>query len=203
MRWFTDLLVAATFIVLPINGILGQSGRHAKAPVPTPSPQTSPSPESKTTGQEQISYVIIGGHDIDPDTKETWSTNVSTVVKACTERLKEPPQVPFEIKNGGKMTKTEAVERAKKETDAYVLWFGYRSQLVGLDYQLVYMDYIVLKPKSASTLTEGRIDFRTSKQSADPGGILRLPKSQKGHRSEGYVLSEGGREMADRVRNKL
>ena len=111
--------------------------------------------------------------------------------------------MPFEIKNGGKMTKTEAIERAKRETDAYVLWFGYRTQLIGLEYQMMYMDYVVLKPKSASTLTEGRIDFRTSKQSADPGGVLRLPRGQTRSRSQGHILENGGREMADRVRNKL
>ena len=60
------------------------------------------------------------------------------------------------------MTKTQAIERAKRETDAYVLWFGYRSQLVDMKFQLPYIDYLMLQPKSSSTLTEGRIDFRTA-----------------------------------------
>ena len=203
-QWFRFLLFASAIGIFSANEIiLAQSGRRPKTTAATPSPQVSEPVDSKTVAQEQILYVIIGGHDIDPDTKESWSTQVSTVVKACTAQLKEPPQMPFEIKNGGKMTKTEAIERAKRETDAYVLWFGYRTQLIGLEYQMMYMDYVVLKPKSASTLTEGRIDFRTSKQSADPGGVLRLPRGQTRSRSQGHILENGGREMADRVRNKL
>src|SRR5262245_147241 len=85
------LLVVSTIAIFSVNLILAQSGRRAKTPVPTPSPQVSEPADSKAV-EEPITYIIIGGHNIDPDTKEMWSTDVSTVVKACTERLKEPPQ---------------------------------------------------------------------------------------------------------------
>jgi hypothetical protein len=109
----------------------------------------------------------------------------------------------LQIKNGGKMTKTEAIERAKRETDAYVLWFGYGSDLIDSRLQVVYMDYVVLMPKSATTLTDGRVDLRTSKKSADPGGVIRLPSGQTRQRSDAQLLRIGGYEIAERVRNKL
>ena len=149
-----------------------------------------------------MSSIIIGGHQIDPDTKEFWSNQTSIVAKACTDELKER-RLGLEIIYSGKMTKVEAVERAKKETDAYVLWFGYRSKLVDLDAVIDYIDYIVLVPKTASTLTEGRVYPGKQKSSADPGGILRLPSRRSRRDSNSYLLERGGREIAARVRGIL
>jgi len=203
-EWFRVLLLASAILIIPLNElILAQSGRRPKPAVPTPPSQTTEPGDSQKVAPAGIQYLIIGGHSIDKDTKEVFSNYVSSVVEACSEKLKERPTFQLQIKNGGKMTKTEAVERAKRETDAYVLWFGYRSDLIDLRLQVVYMDYVVLTPQSATTLTDGRVDLRTSKKAADPGGVIRLPSGQTRHRTDAQLLREGGREIAERVRNKL
>lgn len=103
------------------------------------------------------------------------------------------------------MTKDQATERAKKATDAYVLWFGYRTALVGLDFVIDYIDYVVLMPQTGNVLTQGRVDAAKQKGTADPGGILRLPRTNTNRRRppDSRVLERGGQEIADRIRGVL
>lgn len=186
-------------LLLCVTQMAAQSGRRPKTTSPPPTPV-----EQKTAPAEspRITSMIIGGHNIDPGTKEYWSTDVSTVAKGCTDRFKESPPLDLGINYGGKMTKTQAIERAKKEASSYVLWFGYRSKQVGLDFIVDYIDYMVLIPQTAKTLTEGRVYPAKQKTSADPGGIMRLPsRDRKG--SNNRLLEQGGREIADRVRDLL
>jgi len=180
-----------------------QSGRRPKPTVSTPPPQASEPVDSQKAAPTEILYLIIGGHSIDKDNKEIFSNYVSSVVDTCSEKLKERPTFQLQIKNGGKMTRNEAIQRAKRETDAYVLWFGYRSELIDLRPQVVSIDYVVLMPISTTTLTDGRVELRTAKQAADQGGVIRLPRRQTRHRNDAQLLREGGQEIAERVRNKL
>lgn len=195
------LLIVCTVVVLCFSQFaLAQSGRRPKSTT-VPAKATTEQGEA-TEAPPRMSSLVIGGHDIDPDTKEFWSNQTSIVANACTDELKKR-QLGLEIIYSGKMTKVEAVERAKRETAAYVLWFGYRSKLVNLDFLIDYIDYIVLVPKTASTLTEGRVYPAKQKSSADPGGILRLPSRGRGRASNSYLLERGGREIAARVRGIL
>jgi hypothetical protein len=189
-------------VLLCATHLAAQSGRRPKTTAPDPAPVNT---EQKAAPAEspQITSLIITGHDIDPEMKEVWSNDTSIVAKACTERLKKAPPVNLVISYGGKMTKLQAIERAKKATDSYVLWFGYRSTLVGLDYVIDYIDYVVLMPQTAKTLTEGRVDAAKQRATADPGGILRLPKGNKRRPPDSRVLEAAGREIADRVRDVL
>jgi len=81
--------------------------------------------------------------------------------------LKQDPWFGLEVIYAGKLKKPEAFDRAKKETSSYVLWFGYRSKLVGLDYVIDYIDYMVLLPQTAKTLTEGRVYPSKEKTTVD------------------------------------
>ena len=181
-----------------------QSGRKTVKKV-------SPVPAEATPGAQsdqpapRITSVIVCGHDISKGKKEIISTNVSTVVKAFTSQLNARPGLLMGVVNGGKMTREEAAERAKREQGAYVLWFGYSMKMVGLfDDTVEHIDYIVLKPQTAEALAEGRVYPDEQKTHADPGGIMRLPTSRRRSRPDPkWQLETGGREIADRVRNKL
>ncbi len=197
---FVIRFLAATLFLSQVA--LAQSGRRTKKPDSAP-PAPMASEPANQTAPARISSIIIGGQDIDPDTKQLWSNYTSIVVKSCTERLKERPGFAFEVINGGTMTRTAAVERAKRETEVYVLWFGYRSKLVGLEMTNDYIDYLVLMPQSAKTLTEGRVYPWKQRETVDPGGILRVPKRRSRVEPEPDLLRKGGREIADRVRGKL
>jgi hypothetical protein len=116
-EWLRALLLVSAILIIPLNEvILAQSGRRPKPTVPTPPSQPTEPVDSQKAAPTEILYLIIGGHSIDKDNKEIFSNYVSSVVDACSEKLKERPTFQLQIKNGGKMTKNEAIERAKRET---------------------------------------------------------------------------------------
>jgi hypothetical protein len=127
------------------------------------------------------------------------------VVRAFTSELNGRPGLLMGVVNGGKMTRDEAVERARREQGAYVLWFGYSVKMVGLyDDTVEHIDYVVLRPQTADALTGGRVYPDEQKTHADPGGVMRLPTSRRRPRpNPKRQLEAGGREIADRVRNRL
>ncbi len=194
-------VLAALFVP---HGAAAQSGRRAVKKV-------SPAPAAPANGAQsdrpapRITSVIVGGHDISTETKEIVSTNVSTVVKAFTSQLNGRPGLLMGVVNGGKMTREQAVERARRERGAYVLWFGYSMRMVGLfDHTVAHIDYVVLMPQTAEALTDGRVYPDEQKTHADPRAIMRLPTNRRRARPvPDRQLETGGREIADRVRNKL
>jgi hypothetical protein len=196
------LLIACVAVIFCFaQGAPAQSGRHVKKSASSPPPIVDPQTIEATS---RISKIIIGGHDIDTETKEYYSNWVSSIVDACTERLRERPGSILQFINGGKMTSKEAAERAKHQTDAYVLWFGYRTSLVDLHEVIDYVDYFVLMPQSAKTLTEGRVYIGQQKTTIDRGGVMRVPRVPRRQRqSISRQLDEAGHEIADRVREKL
>ncbi len=181
-----------------------QSGRRNTKKSPVPPPAAAPGAQADSPAG-RITSIVIGGHNITKGKKEIISTKVSTVVKAFTSQLNGRPGLLMGVVNGGKMTREQAFERAKRETGAYVLWFGYSTKMVDLyDDTVEHMDYIVLMPQTAEVLTEGRVYPDRQKTTVDPGGILRLPTSRRRSRPDPHwQLETGGREIADRVRNKL
>jgi hypothetical protein len=194
-------LIVCAAVLLCLTHVPGQSGRKGtKKSVPAPKPQeTAPEPEAVP-----ITAIIITGHDIDPDMKEVWSNDTSSVAEACRERLKEDPKFSLTIGYGGKMTKPAAVELAKKEKSSYVLWFGYRSKLVGLDYVTHYLDYVVFMPQTAKNLTEGRVYPASQRSSADPGGIIRVPtRTNRNPETNRRLLRRGGEQIAERIKGVL
>lgn len=200
-----SFVLAAPFAALFVpSDAAAQSGRRTVrkvSPVPTPA-----APGARPDGPApRITSVIIGGHDISKELKEKYSTNVSTVVKAFTSRLNGRPGLLMGVVNGGKMTREQAVERARSERGAYVLWFGYSVRMSGLfDTTVEHIDYVVLMPQTAETLTGGRVYPDEQKTHADPRAIMRLPTSRRRARPDPKTqLETGGREIADRVRNKL
>jgi hypothetical protein len=67
-----------------------------------------------------------------------------------------------------------------------------------------YVDYFVLMPQSAKTLTEGRVYIGQQKTTIDRGGVMRVPRVPRRQRqSISRQLDEAGHEIADRVREKL
>jgi len=174
-----------------------QSGRKVK-PAQVPSGPVRPDRPAP-----RITSLVVCGHDISKGGKEFYSKNVSITVKAITAALEGRRGLLLGVLNGGKQTRKEAVARALSEQGAYVLWFGYSIRMVGLSDETVeYIDYVVYKPWSAEVLTEGRVYPSEQKEFADPRGIMRLPRVRS-RPIPSLQLEAGGREIADRVRNKL
>ena len=202
-KTFCFLLIVCSALLLGITEVTAQSGRRTKKTTdPVSAPVNAPETTEPKPAGGPITLMIIGGHDIDPETKEVWSNETSRVGEACRDRLKKQSKLGLDITYVGKMTKGDAQERAKKATSSYVLWFGYRSKLVGLEYVVDYIEYLVLLPQTGQTLTGGRVYPAKQDDSADPGGILRLPK-HTGSKSNPRLLERGGEEIADRVKGIL
>lgn len=195
---FYVLLFACALTALLISGAAAaQSGRKVKAAPPPSDPVRPDKPVPR------ITTVVVCGHDVSKGSNELYSRNVSLTVKSITTALGERRGPLVGVLNGGKQTRLEAVARAMRETGAYVLWFGYSTKLVGLSDETVeYIDYVVYKPQTGMVLTEGRVYPGVQKPYADPRGIMRLPTS-RARPIVSEQLKDGGREIADRVRNKL
>lgn len=185
-----------TALLLP-HAAAAQSGRKVKGAPPPSDPvrPDKPAPRNST--------IVVCGHDTSRDGKEIYSTNVSLTVKAITDALNERHDPLMGVLNGGKQTRLEAVARAMSETGAYVLWFGYSTKMVGLYNETVeYIDYVVYKPQTGMVLVEGRVYPGVQKPYADPRGIMRLPRVRT-RPNVSQQLKDGGREIANLVRNKL
>ncbi len=193
-------LCALTALLVPAAAA-AQSGRR----VPNKVSPVQSDPVRPDKPAPRVTTVVVCGHDASREMKELVSNNVSITVKAITAALNERRGLLIGVLNGGKQTQLEAVARARREAGAYVLWFGYRMKTVGLSDETVeHIDYVVYKPGTAEVLTEGRVLPGEEKEFADPRGITRLPGARV--RARPTVLQQlkaGGREIADRVRNKL
>jgi hypothetical protein len=199
------LFVCVLAALCLVQTTAAQSGRRAVKKVsPVPAEPAASAQAEKPT--PRITSVIVCGHDITEGQKEYLSNNVSHVVDTITATLNDRPKLLMGVVNGGKLKREEAVERAKHEQNAYVLWFGYSMKLVNLYYNSVeHMDYVVYKPQTAEVVAEGRVYPDEQKTHADPGGIMRLPTNRRRSRipNTSRQLEDGAREIANRVKNKF
>lgn len=179
---------------------LAQSGRRpSKDAPPTRPPVTTETTVNPPTTEEptlRISSVIIGGNIVH-DYKFYRSSYLGSAIDECIDRFKERQRPALKVSKGGSMTFNEAKERAKKETDAYVLWLEFVTKDDDFDEMTVsYIDYAVLMPQTAKFLTSGRV--YPDKQIVGPGGVLRIPTGPK--RSPALIqMKLGAREVASRL----
>jgi hypothetical protein len=126
-------------------------------------------------------------------------------VDACVARLKERQVI--EARGSGSRKRAAVIERAKSETDAYVLWLEIKlvEHVVtnrGAPYVERYIscvDYYVFMPQTAEILAEGRV-YPGQQDIQSNSTILRLPTRNKSS-SLPRELKEIGKQVADRVRN--
>lgn len=171
------LLIAAAFLC-PSQIAEAQSGRRpaknepqpvkSEAVTETQTANPSPAPSRGAT-------IIITGnlvHDMD----YLRSSHVDDTIKSFMEKLKEQPGIV--VTKGGRMDLTKAKERARKETESYVLWFeiGLKVNPLNDAEFICFMDYAVLMPQTAKFLTGGRVFPRGEDNTLITDTVLRLPK---------------------------
>jgi hypothetical protein len=206
-RIYILALSVATTVCLS-QSALAQSGRRIKRPPSTPqqTAQTETRPETPTAPQTTppaatVNAIIVGA-EIVMDGYKVHTNEQNDAIKSCMERLKERPLL--NVIKGGKMKRAEAIERAKLETEAYVLWMEIKTRMVGLFYEeVVVINYYVFTPKTAKVLIEGQLD---PKRQETRIGQVRIPQvPRRTHPAIAYMdqLEEGGRAVADRIRGAL
>jgi hypothetical protein len=194
------LIVYALAILCFSQTALAQSGRRPDKSVPSPPPPVTAGPAITPQTDKppvQISSVLVVGYIVH-NYSYFQSDYLEAAIKEFMDRIKLRPRPVVQITKGGNMTFNEAKERAKKETDTYVLWIEFAVK--DDDYGNMFLDYVVyavLTPKTASRLTSDRFNpdhtFVLNR-----GGVMRLPSTRS--RASGLSqMREGAREVAERL----
>ncbi len=205
------VLVCAVVTLCFSQAVLAQSGRRPKgnpsAAVPPATVEAKAEAETNPSTVKPpvpISSVIVVGDLV--QSGSSYSNYVDEAVDACVEELKKLQAI--EAKGSGSRKRTAAMERAKKETDAYVLWLEIKledrvrtDRGVYVEDYITCVNYYVFMPQTAKILTEGRV--YPGKQDLSAGGaVLRLPTRTR-RTDVTDELREIGRQVANRVRNKF
>ena len=191
-------LICAVVLFCLNQSIAAQSGRRPSkgakpAPPPTVSVETVNAPSIPPP--LRISSIVVTGKII---YKSGYSSSnyLDIALKECVRELKMKPGL--EVIKGTSIAFDEAKDRAKKEINTFVLWIEYVTKDDSYGNTLVdYMDYAVLLPQTAKTLTNGRVLPGQMNVAITSGGVLTLPR--KNRTSEISQMKEGAREIVGRL----
>jgi hypothetical protein len=214
LKRYNCILLACVVATLCFShAALAQSGRRpaknispAAPPVSVGAKTDAETNSSTAKPPVPISNVIVVGDLI--QSGGSYSNYVDDAVDACVDELKKLQAI--EPKGSGSRKRAAAIERAKNETDAYVLLMEIKlvdrvmtDRGVYVEEYISCVDYYVFMPQTAKILTEGRVypGFQDIKAG---GTVLRLPtRSRRSRASLTHDLREIGRQVANRVRNKF
>lgn len=211
-RKYLLIVCAAVAALCFSQAVLAQSGRRQKSRTSTPPPppvsaEPTPEPEIDPAAVKTpapISTVIVVGDLVQSGSSR--SNYVDLAIDACVERLKERQVI--EARGSGSRKRTAAMERAKNETEAYVLWLEINlddnvrtDQGVYVERYISSVNYYVFMPQTAEILTKGRV-YPASQDINRGGVVLRLPTRNK-RMPLTYELRDVGRQVADRVRDSF
>lgn len=189
-------------LVLTIHSLgQAQSGRRAPKPIEPPIPTPTPKQEEQPTSPNKPALkqqTLIVGMDGTGRSAYIPSYLADAVWSGFIERFRD---VSFVTISGDKsMRRKEASERAKKETESFVVLL--QLETMGIDASRgqanpddLAVSYIIYTPGTGKVKNQGRVYVRPSR------GILsgRLPTS----RTAEMQMNEAGRETADRVMSTL
>ncbi len=189
----------ATMLCLS-HAAFAQSGRRSKSapspPTPVAEPQAEPT-ASPSNAKPVARTSIIVGKDRFGSTNFVLSSYADVAVRACIDRINESKGL--EATGGGDMTRKDAIDRAKKQTNGYVLWIEIRDEQ-GAD-DNISIGYSVYMPETAKILTSGRVYLGT--RGAGAGGVIVGVPSASRRLPLEYQMREAGHEVADRIMDKL
>lgn len=200
----SGLALAAVFALVAVSAgtVAGQSGRRAprsSAPAPAPTPQAEPV-EKKAAAETKADLWFVVGIDRVSIFADIPTYFYDSVLRACGERLDDSPSVKADIANR-EMNRGEAIKRAKAETESHIVWLQLRLDNARVqssdDLREVYIEYLVLAPTTAKTVTSGR----AYQQVARAGGVIVMPRPG-GRASLTYteqLLKQAARDAADRI----
>ncbi|MDQ6651193.1 MAG: hypothetical protein M3Y84_00440 [Acidobacteriota bacterium] len=196
--------VAVSFSLGCNSTALAQSGRHVRKPMPAPvataAPEPAPTPNKAAEKVKALLTFIVG---ID---RYNGFSNIplyyyDSVSRGCAERLKDATGVKADIAHG-EMSRSDAINRARAEKEAYVVWLQLSSQNINNtpgtvnNVNDIYLEYSVYAPTTAK-----RVAWGHTYQGARKRGVVVGPSpSGRGNRvySE-YLLKQAARDAAERI----
>jgi hypothetical protein len=199
------------FLILYFGAVLcfcqtsaAQSGRRVNKgetdSKPSAATSAARSDSVNVKADDKVSSLVVVGHTLEQGALFANSNYIDIAIKECANDLKDyaaQSKSGLTIAKGGKAKFEEAVERAKKETDTHILWLelNVKTDDYGNSY-IDYIDYAVLKPRTAKRLTSGRVT-PGEPNVAVTGGILRVPRPRRP--SPVSQIRSGAREIVNRL----
>jgi hypothetical protein len=135
-----------------------QSGRRAPKSTPAAStPEPTPTPVAASEQPKPVLQIVVGIERYDSFSSISIGT-YNDVLRSCAQRLDEPPSVSVE-RVERPMSRGEAVNRAKAEKNAYVVFLRVRedemsNNMTGTPNN-VYIEYVVFAPTTAKVVSTG------------------------------------------------
>jgi hypothetical protein len=173
--------------------------------VSTPTPEPEPSPETpKRADKDSAAIKVIVGIDRGSGFDYIPIQFYSTALYSCTDRLDESSLVRVEGSQRD-FGRGEAVNRAKKEKEVYVVWLNLRGENSGADRNInnsseLILDYMVYAPTTAKVVTSGR----TYQRAARVGGVVvSPPTSGRDSIYSEYMIKQAARDAAERILSAL
>ncbi|HEY6328644.1 MAG TPA: hypothetical protein VI756_04855 [Blastocatellia bacterium] len=193
MRFLKVGLPALLFICLLTATANGQSGRKLPTwsdPQPTPTPTPAEQPKAKE--KEPLTRLIVTQYLL--MVNRSYYTDVA--IESCLARLKASKAAT--VTHEKDMTRKGAIDRAKQETEAYVVYLEMDSDSSGSmgmgggnPYRL-FLEYFVYVPGTAKVKASGRVYQQNVNANSGPVGV---PTSG----GADYRLAFVGQEAADRI----
>ncbi len=201
-RVFCLLTLCAVALLCLSQAALAQSGRRQNKPLSPPTPVvTKDEGEAKTEVKPRadkpatLATVIVGGDRF--DSSMVVSGYLTEAMEACILELNKSRAL--EARGGGDMTRKEAIDRAKKETEAHVLWLSLRVD--GNRQDDIAVSYTLFTPQTGKVLAFGNVYLASRRMGRGPVGVG-IP-STSGRMPLQYLMREAGREVAERAMGKL
>ncbi len=209
-KYLCSMVCVAALLCLS-QASLAQSGRR-KTPSPTPSPaqsvvRTGTSEPTPARPIVRPSSIIISGK-----THSDTGGYHSQDVRDASDEIKylfELFRLPCKPVKGGTMTAQEAHDRAKKETDAYVLWLGINVRLDESSLESVmrgvvldHVDYVLFRSGTGEIEYRGTVDPNKIVQTNENGARL-PPMTQGRSRDVNSQLRRCAFEIVRVVRGRL
>jgi hypothetical protein len=168
-----------------VNQTPTQTNTQATAASSAPA-QAKASPSPTPTGPRfHPSGFIITGRLITHGGKSYWSDEVKDVANEI-KWLWDLERVPAKITKVGKTTRTQAIARAKQETDSYVLYMEIHETIGSTGMRMVstvdHIDYVLLLPRTGEVARQFQVDPSTIVQTNEHG--TPLPPRTQGHSSD-------------------
>jgi hypothetical protein len=196
-------LCAVSLLACLSQAALAQSGRRQNKPLSPPTPvatggEGEAKPETKPSAEKPgpSATVIVGG-DRFGSSASMISGYIDEAMEACVIELNKSRGL--EARGGGGMSRKEAIDRAKKETEAYVLWLDLRVE--GSREDDISVSYTLFMPQTAKVQAFGNVYLSTRRMGRGPVSVG-VP-SAGGRMPLQYLMREAGRDVAQRVIDKL
>lgn len=192
------------FLCLTPTAVIAQSGRRLpnSKPVAAPTPEPTPTPAAEKEKPKPAYSVLVG---IDSDSFLGIPLQYySVAVEACAARIEASSSVQVAGQQT-RVSRSEAIRRAKAEKETYVVWLQLRDDSMGADRGAsssseIVLEYLLLAPGTAKQVTAGR----TYQSATRRGGVIVNPRTTgRGTIYGEHLIKEAAREAGERILSAL